>query len=279
MKFSLIIFLLLLLSCSTKQSDPNFLLRQYNFDSADAERIFLPEELKEISGLAFSEDGRLFAHTDECNKIFQINPLNGEIIKILQPGNKIIKDDFEGIAIVKGFFYLVTSDGNIHEFPGFETERENQYKFYETFLDKRYDVEGLCYNPLTNSLLLACKEYPGKGLKNSHTVYSFSLETKKLDDDPLFIIPDEVIKRLSDTGQFNPSAIEYEPTHNVFFILGGKSRLIAEISPEGKITDVKPIDKKNHPQPEGITFLHDGRLLISDEGNTEQASITIYSLK
>ena len=51
------------------------------------------------------------------------------------------------------------------------------------------DVEGLCYDPKNNSLLLACKGNPGKKYKGNRAVYEFSLDRKKLNKKPKFLLP------------------------------------------------------------------------------------------
>ena len=42
-------------------------------DSAPLARWLLPKELKEISGLALSSDGKLFTHGDELGQIWEID--------------------------------------------------------------------------------------------------------------------------------------------------------------------------------------------------------------
>jgi hypothetical protein len=56
-------------------------------------------------------------------------------------------------------------------------------------------VEGLCYDPETTSLLLACKDYPGKGFEKNKAVYSFALHTITLDEKPRFLIPLKDIRK------------------------------------------------------------------------------------
>ena len=120
-----------------------------------------------------SEDGRLFAHDDELARISQIDYTNGNIIKSFFIGEKTIEGDFEGLAIANHFFYLVSSDGVIYEFVEGKEGTHVDFQKYRTKLKSKNDVEGLCYDPLDNTLLLACKGDPGKGDAGFKTVYSF----------------------------------------------------------------------------------------------------------
>ena len=52
---------------------------------------------------------------------------------------------------------------------------------------------------------------------------------------------------------------------------------MSEVSPEGKILDAKLFDSKKHKQPEGITFLDDGSLILADEGKGGKGFITIIN--
>jgi uncharacterized protein YjiK len=249
----------------------------------------LPKKLKELSGLAVSSDGRLFGHNDERADIYQIDEKNGDIVKSFSLGNKTVKKDFEGLAIAGDTFYLVTSSGTLYEFSEGNDNSEVAYEKYTTSLSAENDVEGLCYDSDTHALLLACKADPGKGYTGSRAVYSFSLKEKKLNKNPRFLIPIKAIKnknsgfaeKVSDffllsEETFAPSGIEKHPQTGTFFVLAAKGRLILEIAADGNLLGLTQLDKKHHPQPEGITFTCDNHLIIGDEGGNGKAAITIY---
>ena len=252
----------------------------------------LPVKLSEISGLAYSDDGRLFAHNDEKSIVYQLDYNNGEIIKEFTVGKKTIKEDFEGIAFANGLFYLITSNGDLYEFSEGEDNDEVKYEKYKTFLDADNDVEGLCYDPKTNSLLLACKGDPGKNNKGNRAVYEFSLKDKKLKKNPRFLLPVKEIMENYDSDfsskvgefflikddTFAPSGIEYNPATGNFFVLSFKGRIIIEITDSGKIVNHYLLDVKNHRQPEGITFTKDNKMIISDESAGKKATLTVYKL-
>ncbi|MGD9488572.1 MAG: SdiA-regulated domain-containing protein [Calditrichaceae bacterium] len=232
-------------------------------------------ELKEISGLASSEDGRLFCHNDETGIVYEVDRKEGKIIKKFFPGNKIIKADFEGIAIADDEFYMVTSSGEIYEFSEGEDNAFVGYKFYDTGLPAKCDIEGLCYDPETDCLLLACKGYPGKGYEGSKAVYSFSLNTKSLIKEPRFLLSEKLLKKQTGEKNFYPSGIERNPVTGTFLIISARAKAIIEISGDGEILGHAELDKKVHDQPEGITFTQDLNILISDEGR-KSGKLTLY---
>src|SRR5690606_8221903 len=90
-------------------------LAAWNFDAPTA-RHTLPPALVEVSGLALSPDGRLFAHGDEQAEVLQIDVRTGARVKGFTLGSPALTGDFEGIAIVGERFFLVTSGATIVEF-------------------------------------------------------------------------------------------------------------------------------------------------------------------
>ena len=270
---------LFLLSITGFYSDPEYsVLFKYDLGNKDLHSLKLSEKLKEISGLAVTKDDRLFTHDDNVSIVYQLDINTGKIIKQFTVGKNAIYADFEDITFAKDNFYLVTSNGYLYEFKEGGDNAAVSYTRYETGLTSSYNIEGLCYDEETNTLLLACKEYPGHGYMDVRTVYSFSLETYTLDKKPRFIINLEELKNRFNIDKFKPSGIARHPSTGNFFVLSAHSKSIVELSAEGKILNATKIPKKVHNQPEGITFLHDRTLLISDEGD-RRGSLTIYEAK
>ena len=250
-----------------------------DYNLKDSKQFKLPHHLREISGLAASDDGRIFCHDDEKGIIYQINPLNGKVVKKFAVGNPIPNRDFEGIAIVKDKFYLITSSGDLYEFHDAKNKQISKFKIYKTGLTVSYNIEGLCYDPLTNSMLLACKGYPGKKYKGYRSVYSFDLKGKKLMPDPRFLLSLKELDKRYGMKNFSPSAIEYNSKTGTFFILSSHVKALIEVSSDGKVIHGALLSGRNHKQPEGITFTSDIKMLISDEGRGGQGTITVYKLK
>lgn len=284
------LFILLFFSCTDNTPDRKNMVEKSLYSLESKTTIKLPKKLQELSGLAMTPDGRLFGHNDERADIYQIDQSNGSIIKSFSIGEKTLKKDFEGIAIVEDLFYLVTSDGDLYEFKEGEDKSEVSYKKYKTGLSSKNDVEGLCYDPDTETLLLACKGYPGKGYDGKRAVYSFSLSNKKLKKKPRFLISIKEVNNLTDPNfvqklgdfflltenSFAPSGIARHPENHSFYILSSQGSTILEISADGELKGRILLDKKHHNQPEGITFAKNLSLLIGDEGGNGKAKITTY---
>jgi uncharacterized protein YjiK len=95
--------------------------------------------------------------------------------------------------------------------------------------------------------------------------------------EPIIKIKLKTIKEELGKDDFFPSGIEYNKFTNTYFVIGSKGQqVIAEFSSEGDLIVVKGLKKKYHKQPEGITFLPDGKMIISDEGGKGSATLTIY---
>jgi len=132
---------------------PAAFLDGYDLDERVA-RFDLPGRLDEISGLAFSPDGRLFAHDDERGRVHEIDPLTGEVGKRFDLGAGPVADDFEGIAIVGERFFLVSSTGRLYEFREGDDRAIVAYRVTDTGLGRGCEIEGLDWDPAADELLI-----------------------------------------------------------------------------------------------------------------------------
>lgn len=242
------------------------ILTKYNFDNKNPEVLKVPKELLEISGIAFNSSGRLFGHNDEESYIFEIDKTNGKIKKAFAFGSGVISGDFEDIEIVGDLFYVITGDGTLYEFKEGENKKYVNCKKYYTGLKESNDVEGMCYDDKTNSLLLACKDFAGKGYKGKRGIYSFNLKTKILDNKPRILLSVEQIKKSLKIKDFSPSGIVKHPKNKNFLIISAKENAIVEVEESGVIKEMKKLPNKIHSQPEGIAISSDNTLYISNEG-------------
>ncbi len=258
----------------------NGLLDKYDITSESPEILKLSSDLMEISGITFTGDNRLFAHGDEFGDIFELNPDNGKLVKMFSLGDiKVIKGDFEDIAFVNDRFFLIESKGKLYEFTEGSSGVFMEYKTYKTPLNTKYNVEGLCYDPETNSLLLACKDFGGDEYGKDKTVYSFSLATMEMNAKPRFVISNKMIKNNTEEGKFHPSGIARNPVSGTFFIIAARGNTIIELSKEGEILGQGDLPESVHKQAEGIAFKSDGTMYIGDEGRGNTPIIAIYPLK
>lgn len=260
-------------------------LDRYRFADPEA-TVELPSSLREVSGLACTADGRLFAHNDEEGTVFQVDAENGEVRKtffVVEQrwyGRDRVFADFEGIALADGRFFLVTSSGTLYEFPEGADGEEVLAVRYDTALHEGYDVEGLCYDPGRQELLLACKQWPeGLSLKDLLTgaerwkkrkklkpVFAFSLSDRKLRERPRFVIDTRHVKERTGHKKFRPSALALVAANGRFLALSASGSMLAEYSIDGALLDAVLLLSPPHGQPEGLAMGPDGTLYIADEG-------------
>ncbi len=251
-------------------------LGNYNFKSKPAVQHRLPGSLLEISGIT-NIGNRVFAITDEVGKIYELDITRGKVVKKFFLGRWTAEADFEGLAYFNGMFAAAASNGRFYFFKEGSDGQAVDYEIVKTGLRAKNNVEGLCYDKKTNSLLIACKDYAGKDYDDYRAVYSFDLESMKLDVKPRFLISLKKLKKQFDVKKFHPSGIVSHPSGNSFFILYSKGGPgIVEVSSDGDIIGAAELNNKMHRQPEGITFINNEALVISDEGAGKKAAITKY---
>jgi len=274
----LLLILTFVIGCNYSTFDGKSLLRNYDLNGADNTIIYLPEELNEISGLAYLNENYLLTHNDEEGIVYKINFTSGEIVSEFSIGEKEIEKDFEGIAVVKDSVYLVVSNGTIFKFSIFNGKNDIEYEKIKTPLSSKNNVEGLCYDENSNALLLACKGDPGKNYKNYKAVYEFDLVHMRFVDKPKYLISLKEIKKQFNIKDFSPSGIEINPINGNMFLISANPEVILELDTEGKILYAKELKDKKHKQPEGITFLMDGVLFLADEANDHKAKLTLIPI-
>ncbi len=250
----------------------------FDFASRPSGSLPLPSGLREVSGIALSPDGRLFAHNDERGTVYQVDRASGRMIKQFAVGERRLREDFEDIAIVGDTFYLVNSKGDLFSFRE-GADRENvPYTRHRTGLTGVNDVEGLCYDPDTGCLLLACKADPGTDSAGTRAVYAFDLRTFALLPRPRFVISiDELTTRFG-LKDFRPSGIARHPGSGHFHLISSIGNSVIELSPAGAILSCASLPKRFHEQPEGIVFAGDGALLIANEG-ARRGKIIVYTIR
>ncbi len=233
--------------------------------------------MREISGLAVAHGDRLYAHDDEEAIIYEIDYREGELIKAWAMGDNPARGDFEGIAYAGDRFYLVTSAGRIYESREGDDDDRMLFNTYGTGVGRQCEVEGLTFEPSDRTLLIACKTPRDEDIEDFVAIYRFSLERHEVIGDPL-LVPLENITSQIDKKDFRPSGIERHPLTGHYVLVAAQQSAMAEITPEGEVVAVVDLERGNHRQVEGITFLPDGTLMLADEGGGRRARLTLYSL-
>lgn len=277
-QFTFVFLVILFISCSSSFKEGNGVIIGYNFKSPN--QFTLSSKLNEVSGLASSSDGNLYAMNDEYGIIFKLNPKNGEIIKRFIIGSFTVEADFEGLASTRDILYAITSNGTLYKFAeGKENERV-KYEVKKLPFSSNFNIEGLCYDSELNGLIIACKDYSGKKFNDHRAFYFYSLINNKLEKDPLFTISLKKLKNDFGVKDFYPSGIEKHPNSGNYFIISARGEnVLLEADKSGKVLGVQKLNEKLHRQPEGITFLKDQTIIISDEAAGKKPTITKYIFK
>ena len=264
----------------------------YDLESPDG-RYKLPDYLEEISGLSYYGKGKIACVQDEKGNIYVLNLEQEKITKKYDFGSDA---DYEDIAVVDKTAYILRNNGHIYRIKNFK-KKDRSVKTYKTPLKEKNDTEGMAYDPLSNSLLIACKGSPSIEKENPYegykAVYKFDLEEEELRKAPHFLIDLErldsyidhnvftklsvkVAKRLrlieSETS-FQPSGIAIHPIYGEIYIISSVGKLLIILNRRGKVQDVKELDPKIFRQPEGICFSPTGEMFISNEGRGEKGYI------
>jgi hypothetical protein len=263
---------------------------RYDLAGPPTSRVRLPAELHEISGLAVSADGGVFAHGDEEGMIYQLDPRSGGLTKHFalaatgsdpdlgkKGGDGRLAGDFEDIAIVGDRFFLVSSNGVLVEFAEGQDRASVPYRAYPTGLAGVCEVEGLAHDPSTESLLLLCKTMREKSERQQVVVYAWSLADRVLGKTPSLSVPWEALAQVTGGKGFNGSAVALAPGGRSLLIVAGPQQLFAEVGLDGAPLGGGSMDKSAHPQPEGLAFLRDGTLLVASEGGKGEAVLARYS--
>ncbi|WP_456428006.1 SdiA-regulated domain-containing protein [Rhodocaloribacter sp.] len=274
---------------SASHTSPDTTAVPYDFDRPDA--VFeLPRALREISGLTVLDEHRLGAIQDETGTLFILDAQTGTVTA----RKKFGKDgDYEGLERVGRRVFVLRSDGTLFEIADWRASKLKVTR-HKTRLSSKYDTEGLGYDAARRRLLIACKEYAGKRLKHHRAVYAFDLTTNALLEAPVFTIPTKEMpapsgesalnRRLRDLfgsvfdmSDFKPSALAVHPVTGRVYVLSSVRKVLLVLTPEGAISDVWALPKKRFPQPEGLTFLPDGTLFVSNEGGGRKATLLRFA--
>ncbi len=286
--------------CFQKGSDINInstdIYFPYDLENPD-KSYKLPNILKEISGMSFYKKNKLACIQDEKFQLFIYDLNEGEVSSKYKLGTT---GDFEGVEICAEKLFMLKSNGKLSVI---ENYKENSYKqkSFKTPLSKRNNCEGLCYDSISNSLLIACKAVPYIDKKESYegfkAVYQFNLAKERLEKTPFLLIDLNKIQDLKNLSwqerfsfkmarvlnisgdiRFQPSGIAIHPLTGHIYIISSVGKSLIIIDRKGNIKAIKKISNKLFQKPEGICFDPNGDLFISNEANGGKANILKFIL-
>ncbi len=262
----------LAVACSAEPSDAS---RDGSlFAETPSQQWRLPDRLREISGLAVTADGRVFAHDDERGVIYQLDAARGEVLKSFSLGEPAIRDDFEGLAITpNGDFWLTNSQGELYSFREGADGAHVEYQRHDVGLADVCEIEGLAYLAETTSLIFACKRPYENGGEMAWT----PLRSWAIGDyatGPWAQTRDN-FATLAGVHRFQPSGVEIDPASGRVIVISAGNPALVELDHEGNVLAARRL--RGHPQPEGVTVLPDGSLIVSDEAAGGHPRLSRYS--
>lgn len=255
----------------------------------------LPLVLQEISDITVIDSSKIACVQDERETVFIYDLNSSQITSRIDCG---YSGDYEGIAKADETIYVLRSDGMITEIKNFKSPDFIRSTYLTGIAYK--DNEGLCYDPSRNILLITPKETPGKGsgMKKERFIYGFSLSTKKLIQEPVFTINLSAIDNFALTNnskvpmkekkngkkkepdiKFQISAIAIHPITGGLFLLSSVDKLLFVINRKNEIEFIEKLNPNLFKQPEGITFMKNGDMYISNEGKKKPATLIQFKYR
>ena len=248
------------------------------FDEARVLQWKLPKRLREISGLALTEDARLFAIADEEAEVVEIDYVAGDVRKRFVLGQPVLRGDFEGLAVVGDLFYTITSEGMLYRFGEAEDRSSIGFVPFDTGLRERCEVEGLAHDSAHEALLIACKTVYGPASEREVWFFRFDLVAHRLEPMPVGVPLDELAGPI-DKGEFSPSGIAVLPDGESVVVVAARQRAVARLQ---KVADGFVVDEvirlpgSRHKQTEGVAVLANGSVLLADEGGNKRGRLARY---
>lgn len=234
----------------------------YDFDHPEKTYV-LSDSLKEVSGLTMFNKKMLACVEDEHGLAYLFDLEEGHIKRKLLLENT---GDFEGIARAGKHIYLLRSDGTL--FVRSTKLKDKSVKQYALDLPSE-NYEGLYYDKKHNRLLVVSRE------KDQHEkgvpVYAFNLQTKRLENAPVFYL--KLDKKERDTYEFAPSELAFHPVTGDLYVLSAEDHALFVFDEKGKAKWTQELNPTIFNKPEGMVFAKHGDLFISNEGQTEKPTI------
>jgi uncharacterized protein YjiK len=239
----------------------------------------MPDDLKEISSISFIDADRVACVQDQKGIIYTYNLKEKQVEKELKFGDK---GDYEGVVAVGSMFYVLRADGVMFEVPA---DGSSPAKTYDLPLNVESDTEPMFYEQSKNRILVGVKEKDPTTSKGKG-IYSFDLATKKMTLKPVVVLNTEDVqteqrsesqekngKKGKGNWSLHPSEIAIHPKTGEIYVLNGPKSELIVYDATGKMKSKFQLDKKEFPQPEGMTFSPRGDLYLATEASKKSPAI------
>ncbi len=257
--------LLIVAGCTgAKKDDLAASPRGYNLKKP--QRLKLPLELDEISGLAyFPQDSSLLAINDERGYLYKIFPSAPETI---QRWAFATGADYEDVVILGEDFYVLQSSGALTRFRfvgGSDSLERAEYAYARP--DGGVDeFETLFWDAGMHRLVLVCKDCDADKKHYLSTVL-FNIDSARYETSPFTIDAQSIAGLLGEKSiRFKPSAGAIHPLTGELYLISAVNKLLVVTSRDGrKVEAAYKLDGGTFKQPEGLAFSPSGTLYISNE--------------
>jgi hypothetical protein len=267
-------------------------LRRIEYDLSSPDKVYvLPPALFEISGMTETDASTIACIQDEHGLVFFYDINKGQITRQLFFGSE---GDYEDIVRVDKTLYVMRSDEFLIEIRDFNSDNFKSAS-YSTRIPGT-NTEGLCFDRKNNRLLIVPKEISDDNPENKDKrfIYGFDLGSKKLIKGAVLRLNIPMIEKFAlendikvpmkgNKGDKEPdiklkiSAICIHPISDRLYVLSGAERLLLVFDVNGNIEYLERLDKDLFTQPEGITFMRNGDMFISNEGRNAQGTLIRFN--
>jgi uncharacterized protein YjiK len=225
---------------------------------------YMPSELKEISGLALTKDGRLLTH----------DPKSGIVLNEFTLGAGI-QGDFESIAVAKDEIFLLNSNGVLYRFREGSQGAGVPFTFVDLRLGHECEFESMAYEADSAWLVMPCKKSTNKKLKDSLVIYRWRLLGPDSTRLTMMTVPLTEITGRTGWKGFHPSDMTIDPETGNYVLISSHEKGLVVMTPAGVVERAEPLPG-DHGQPEGVAITNDRILIVSDEATKKPAAITLY---
>jgi uncharacterized protein YjiK len=252
--------------------------------SAPGDGLLLPPELVEVSGVVAVDARTVACVQDEVGAIFYVDLLGERPVRAVPFGPP---GDYEGLAMVGQEFWVLRSDGLLLQVVpvagGLAIAASHPLSLPYT------EYEGLCWQPEAGHLLVLPKSRAGdrKAERNQLHAYAWVPATSQLLPQPVLtlsrsdasaavaaLLPERPAGDRQ-TLKLHCSEILDWPQRDGFLLLSAVDQLLLRVDRDGRVAGCRTLDPSRLPQPEGMTWLPDGRLLLASEGRGGAARLLV----